>query len=383
MRRVLSCTLLLVLVAAFVSTGRAPAQVAKEPAIQATVYFIDPVTKKEINVDGVIQDETIVGIKMKLPKEVKTIPAIDVRQVTYKTKLDDLDYRKAFTTERKARDPNLKNDKKLEFYRDALAEFRNLRNSVKDVPQAYRYINFKMAEINFSIAQIEPTKLDEAIKAMDTYRNEFPFGWEVVPALKLLAEAYEAKGSVTEASKVYESLADLPDAPDETRRTASMLATQMLLRGKKFKEAETRLTAMRERMPPGDPQRGQITVMLCQSKMLQGKTDGVDKELKAALAGTTDLYLNSVGHNCLGDFHLASKQPEEAFWEFLKVHLMYSQDRTEHARALYNLWKLFDSVKNDPIRAQECLDRLLTDKDYIGTEWQTKAKAEAKPTPMP
>jgi tetratricopeptide (TPR) repeat protein len=382
MRRVLSFALLLGLVAC-VDTGTAPAQPGKEAEVQATVYFPDAASKKEISVTGIIQEESIVGIKMKIGKETKTIPALDVREITYKTKADALEARKAFSTERKANEPGLKVEKRIEFYKDAVGEYKTLLASVKDIPQAQRYISFKIAEVQLRIGQLDNAKLDDGIKAMEAFTNEFPQGWEVVPSLKLLADAHETKGNPNEASKVYEKLAELPDAPEEVKRTAGMLVTQMLLRGKKFKEAEAKLIALRKRLPDNDPQVGQVTVMLVQSQMMQGKTEGVEKQLRDALATNPDLYLHSVGHNCLGDLFLAQKKPEAAFWEFLKVHLMYSQDRTEHARALYNLWKLFDSVKNDPVRAGECLDRLLNDKDYIGTEWQTRAKAEAKPTPTP
>lgn len=378
MRKIASCALLLGLVVALVATGTAAAQAPKEPEVQATVYHIDPKTKKEVPVTGVVQEESITGIKMKVGKETLLIPALDVRQITYKTKLNDLDYRKAFSNATKANDAT-KTDKKLEFYRDALSDFKKLVDGVRDVPQAYRYINYKIAEVQVSIGLVDNAKLDDGIKALDTYRSEFARGWEVVPALKLLAETHELKGNLVEASKVYEELASLPDAPPEITRTASMLVTQMLLRGKKYAEAETKLRAVQQLVPKTDPQYGQITVMLCQTKLLQKKTAGVEADLRAALASSSDLYVHSVGHNCLGDLHLENKQQDEAFWEFLKVHLMYSQDRTEHARALYNLWKLFDKVKNDPIRAQECLDRLLTDKDYASTEWYTRAKAEAKP----
>jgi len=238
-----------------------------------------------------------------------------------------------------------------------------------------------VTEIQVNIGQLDSAKLDDGIKALEAYRTEFDRGWERIPALRLLAETHESKGNLAEAGKLYEELADLPDAPDEVKRTAAMLGTQMLMRGKKYKEAETKLIAFRARLPEKDPQRAQITILMSQSQLLQGKTAGVEKELREALAATTDLYPQALGHNCLGDYYLAARQPEEAFWEFLKVHLMYSQDPTEHARALYNLWKLFDSVKNDPIRAQECLDRLLNDKDYIGKEYYNRARAEAKSSP--
>ena len=57
--------------------------------------------------------------------------------------------------------------------------------------------------------------------------------------------------------------------------------------------------------------------------------------------------------------------------------MLYNQDREEHARALYNLWKLFESVRADAQRSKECLKRL-KDKSLAGTEYQDRAIKETE-----
>lgn len=377
MRRIVTLPLLLIVVAQIAAPLPVTAQQA-EPEVKATVYYIDPATNKEVDVDGFVIQETIAGMKMRLGKEEKLIPALDIRQVTYKTKVNPLDYRKAFTTATKATDPDLDAAKKLELYEDSLREFKKLLPDVKDVPQATRYINYKVVEVQGAVARLDDKKIDNAIQAIEAFRTEYNRGWQVLPSLKMLADLQELKGDLTAAGKVYEEITSLPDAPESVKDTAQLLEAQMLLRSKKYKDAETKLIAARARLLPANPQRAQLTVLICQAKMSQGKLDGVDKELTAALGTTTDNNLRAVGHNCMGDFYLQKKQPEEAFWEYLKVHLMYSQNRTEHARAMYHLSNLFFTVQKDPIRAQEVLERL-TDKEYDGTEYQARAKAEKKP----
>ena len=49
--------------------------------------------------------------------------------------------------------------------------------------------------------------------------------------------------------------------------------------------------------------------------------------------------------------------------------------REEHARALYWLSKLYDSVKKDTQKAQECVERLKS-KDFEGAEYAKKIAAE-------
>ena len=80
-------------------------------------------------------------------------------------------------------------------------------------------------------------------------------------------------------------------------------------------------------------------------------------------------------HNCLGDYYRLRKELEPAFWEYLKVDTLYSQDKEESAKALYYLAELFDKVKNDKVRAEECLTRL-KGAPYSGTLYQLYQREE-------
>jgi hypothetical protein len=87
--------------------------------------------------------------------------------------------------------------------------------------------------------------------------------------------------------------------------------------------------------------------------------------------------VRAAAHNLLGDYYLAKGQPEPAFWEYLYVDTLYTQDRDEHAKALYHLSTLFDKVKRDPARAKQCSERL-KDKQFAGTLYQRRAAGESK-----
>ena len=54
------------------------------------------------------------------------------------------------------------------------------------------------------------------------------------------------------------------------------------------------------------------------------------------------------------------------------VDVLYSGDRFEHARALYNLARLFREYRKDADRADKCLE-MLKDKRFAGLEFQKKA----------
>ena len=55
------------------------------------------------------------------------------------------------------------------------------------------------------------------------------------------------------------------------------------------------------------------------------------------IKGADDDKLKALAYNTLGDYYQQAKQPDEAFWNYLRVDVLFNQDREEHARALYNL----------------------------------------------
>ena len=72
-------------------------------------------------------------------------------------------------------------------------------------------------------ARDDPTRLDPAITALSEYKTGFADGWEIVPALKLLARLQEEKGDAEGASKTYNDLAEVPGVPAATKLQNQLL----------------------------------------------------------------------------------------------------------------------------------------------------------------
>ena len=90
----------------------------------------------------------------------------------------------------------------------------------------------------------------------------------------------------------------------------------------------------------------------------------------AGIKESSDRYVKAVGHNTLGYCYMEQAQTKDAEWEFLWVDVEYNQDRVQHAKALYHLWKLFDEVKKDKVKSTEYLEKL---KLLDGTEYARMA----------
>ncbi len=345
---------------------------------QETVKYIDRKTNKEEFFKGLIQSESAAGVTIKQGNTTKTIPAMDVVFVIYKAgALKEVTYQAPYYAEQSGLDPKKTPKQRKEFLEDAQAKYAEVLAKVRDYPNALRYMQYRAAVLQVHLAREGLAQRADAVAALDQFRKEHTAGWEIVPCLKLLAQLQEEAGDLKGAEEAYRQLRVLPDVPRELKLESNILVSNMLIRGKKFDEAEKTLRDVQTLMPEDDPQRPMITVYLCQAQIMQHKTQDVEKQLAAAVRRTGDAQILAVAHNTLGDYYREKQQDEEAFWQYLRVDVLYSADREEHAKALYWLSKLYDSVKKDRAKAQECVEKLKS-KEFEGAEYARKLAAESK-----
>jgi hypothetical protein len=340
---------------------------------QDTVIYRNRSTGKEDRVVGTIEAESPRGITVKERKGAQTVPAGDVRQVIYRLRnVSPLDFRAPFGKEARALQAGRAETRRT-LLEEALKGFQDLDAQVRDAPPAHRYVQFKIAEVRARLAQEDPGQRDAAIAALTAYKNDFPAGWEITSALKLLAKLQEDRGDGAAAGKTYEELASVPDVPPELKQESEVLVARMLVRGGQYAEAQGKLERVRAALSENDSRREYVEVYLAQSRLAQGHPEKVEGELRTAIRGSSDPNLKAVAYNVLGDYYLRQKRPEDAFWQYLRVDTLYNQDREEAAKALFHLRTLFDTVKNDPVRAKACADRL-RGREFAGTAYQKRAE---------
>jgi hypothetical protein len=343
------------------------------------VYVQEPGKKSEDRISGTIEKETPTGIRLKTKSGVKEIPAAQITQVVYDNKsgVDAIAFRDPFKNESNALRDGTKPDKRADLLKTALLGYQELDTKLRGEANAHRYLQYKIAHVTALQAKDDPSRTDAAIAALIEFKTNNADGWEIVPALQLLARLQEEKGDAEGASKTYSDLAEVPGVPAATKLQNQLLGAKLLLRINKFTDAETKLKQIEATMAADDPQRTFVDVYVAQTQMAQGRLDGVEAKLKAAILASEDKNLRAVSHNFLGDYHRLKKESDLAFWEYLKVDTLYNDDREEHAKALYYLSQLFDKPKNDPVRAEQCLAKLKS-KDFEGTLYQRMAAGDKK-----
>jgi hypothetical protein len=348
-----------------------------------TVYYLEPGKKKEEKAEGKIENESPSGIQFKTDKkQEKVIPATQITQIEYGEGAEAVSapaFRKpdgrltAALKETKA-------EKKATMLGLALSDFRELDGNEKcsrSVP-VHRYLQYRIAQIMYLQSQDDPSQRDRAIAALLEYKKNFADGWEIVPALQMLASLQQDKGDTEGAGQTFADLAELPGIAPAMKLQSQLRGARLLMRAEKFADAKTKLEQIESAMPADDPQRAFVRVYLLQARIAQkGKLDGIDANLTEIIRATKDGSLLALAHNSLGDFYRHKDDKEQAFWEYCKVDVLYNQDKEEHAKALYYLSQLYNRPRNDKERAKECLTRLKAPA-FDGTLYQHLANAEKK-----
>ncbi|MHB1424252.1 MAG: tetratricopeptide repeat protein [Gemmataceae bacterium] len=349
-----------------------------------TVYFRQQGKKQDDIVSGTIQEESPAGIKLKTEKgDITDIPSLQIRAVDYGEGIDivgKVDYRAGDTKLDRAL-LETTGKKKRDGLEQAMLAFRELDNNdkLRRILTVHRYLQYRLVQTAALLARDDASRRDTAFTALNDYKSAFSDGWEIVPALQLLASLQEDKGETEAASKTYSELSDLPGIAASLKFQSQLKGARLLMLAPKFREAEEKLKLLEAAMPAGDPQRAVVEVYLMQARIAQkGNLDGMAKKLEQIVAASKDGRLRALAHNVLGDYYRLKGDETQAFWEYCKVDMLYNQDKEEHAKALYYLAQLFDKPpRNHPARAEEVLTRLKSPQ-FDGTLYQRLAAAEKK-----
>jgi hypothetical protein len=345
---------------------------------QDDITFFNRKTQKEERVKATVVEEGPGKVTYQVgsgpPQEV---PAGDVVDIDYQAPrgVNPLDYRTPATRERRALQE--KGARRKELLHEALAAYREL---YPRLPEGARFqrrqVRFKTAQVLALLAEDDPAGLDAAIDALKQFQADHGDGWQLVPAVKLLARLQEQKGDAAAALATYEKAADNGALPGPVHEEFGLLAVRYLLRRGKHEDAARRARALKSALAADDPQALKLQVYLAACDTAAGRLDGVEKQLKAVLESGADNDVKALACNTLGDYYRARGRAPDAFWQYLVVDVLFNQDREELAKALYYLSKLYVEVRKDTLRARECLDRLGNEKDFGGLEYYRRAAAE-------
>ena len=345
----------------------------------AAVKYFDRATGKDVTLGSVaIVRDGPEGLTVKVRTKTQKISALDIREVLYNEEevkpVDFQTYRAPFGKLDRANLPGTKDADRPKLYKEALAAFAELLPKLPPTSKIKAYVQFKAAETAYRLGLAEPARQDDALAALGKFCAEHQEGWQIARALTLLAQMQEDRDDLKAVQKTYERLAAVPGISAETRATSLLNAARTLIKTENFAAAEAKLQEL-QKAPLDKVAAGKVQVYLAQCQILgndPARAAAAEKQLRQLLSPDSDASLKALIHNTIGDYYTKKNQLDEAFWEYLRVDVLYNGDRFEHARALYNLARLYRDQRKDAERADKCLEAL-KDKRFTGLEFQKKA----------
>jgi hypothetical protein len=334
------------------------------------------VRSKDKPYKGPIKSETSRGVEITGVKE--TIPAEDIVDILYDVNPVDVRinvYRPGVKSEKDYNDPDPKKEAQRKAnLSDALKKYAEAYQKVKE-KTAKRHLEYKLAVLTARQAMDDNADLEPAIKLLSEFKAKHANSWQITACLQLLGRLQMESKHYKDSEETYLELARA-DVPEDTKQEAELLAAQVSARAGKQEEALKKLQALEGRLPKDSKYRGRAKVAQAECLAAAKKDAAAIALLRQLTKETSDKSLKALAYNALGQCYYQAEKLKEARWEFLWVDVVYNQDKTEHAKALYYLAKIFDKL-DEKERAQECREALSTDRAFIGMEWQRLALKES------
>jgi hypothetical protein len=332
---------------------------------------------------GNLKSESPKGIVLGGKKDV-TIPAENIEDVIYDPFPGGIQakislYGPAQTAEKKSLDTTAKEADRKASLVEAIKKYVEAAAKVNAGDQigksAHRHLEYKVAMLHLRQVHEEGAAPDTAIGELKKFRAKHLISWQIVRVLENLGRLQMGQADFKGAEETFRDLGGL-DLTPEAKLDAQLLAVQAMIQDGRTANA---LKTLQNLSIKDGPMAARVKVAQAQCLAATKQPAEVKQAqdiLRLVLKESPDRQTKAVAHNALGALHFDKGELKEACWEFLWVDVNYNQDREEHAKALFYLWKIFEGL-NEPDRAQECRNALLG-AQFAGLDYQRQAQKAAK-----
>jgi len=242
---------------------------------------------------------------------------------------------------------------------------------------AKRTFEYKVAILMLRQATNDQLAPDKALARLQAFKTAHPSCWHLVHVMPAIAETQLNAKDYKAAEATFQEMAEMEALPAVVRLDAELEIVDVNMKAGNVEKAQKKLDELTQRAGKNPAILPRVNMARAEILVGQKKTDEAVVLLKQIVKNSTDKQVKAMAHNTLGESYFKTNRYSDAVWEFLWVDAVFNQDRSQHARALYYLWKTFEQLNNAE-RAQECREMLLNDRVFTGTEYQRKAAAEVK-----
>ena len=254
-------------------------------------------------------------------------------------------------------------------WKDAVETLSKVNRNQFDRREIVQELDYLLLEGRASLALAGQGDIDEAIRLATDFLAKHRNSYHVSSAIELLGDLYLADGNQDEARRQYAKLAKAP-APYFQARSA-ILTGELLQQAGKHAEALAefeRALAAAQRGPAAQSQQLEATLHRAISQSANGDVEQATAAVKQIIvqADVRDTDLLATAYNALGDCYLQSGKQKAARDAFLHVDVLFNSAADQHAKALYELSRLWD-VLGQRQRARDAKHRLQD--EYPASRW--------------
>ena len=254
----------------------------------------------------------------------------------------------------------------------AADEYAKVQGELKDKPLILLAAQFGEARARARLALDESTGVDAAIARLEKLDRENPDSRHHFVALELLARLYHDKKDYAKAAQTFDQLATAPWP--EAKFQSDVYHARMLRSQNKLDEAIVRLDVVLAAKTESCEQGAIQTEALLEKAgclRAQNKREAEIETLEKVLdrAPTQASSLQAEAYAALGDAYRDAGKTKDALLAYLHVELLFAKNKELHARALYNLSKLWKEL-DQPDRAAAAQSTLKS--EYPNSPWTKK-----------
>ncbi len=223
-------------------------------------------------------------------------------------------------------------------------------------PLIERAALFGRASILTDLALADPSRVDDALSALESFVKAHPSSRQLGPALEDIIRLSLQKGDTTRAESALNDLrAKVPSAAGRS----AVLEARVLSRKGQYDQALAKLDAIIGQAPKDSAQVRQAMLAKAESLVGMKKFDDAEKTVREVIkqAPPEAADIQAEAHNTLGDCLRAANRPKDALIAYLKTDILYDSDKEQHPRALARIAQLWTDLKQSE-RAAEVQERL-------------------------
>ncbi len=303
-------------------------------------------------VRGSIQSESATDVAVKLGANTINVPTDQILSVHY-------DGQPASMALAETNESTGQFEKAADLYKKAATE----ASAKPLIEQAALY---KQAALTAEGALADPGKAAGAVTLLDAFVKAYPSGRNTGAALENLARLQMQKNDYASVEKTIASIEKLPHGADR----AAVLRARISAKKGEHEKALAELDKLIKSSAEGTSRRRDAQLAHAESLVGLKKYTDAETEVRGVIKAlpAEDVASQSIAYNTLGDCLRAAGRPKDALLAYLHTDVLYSKDKEQHPRALFQIEQLWRQLKRDD-RADEVHAKLK--QDYPQSPWAT------------